>query len=197
MSKVIEIKGSEKAYMWRSDIGQNKSFTLQYKRISDLGPPGQLRSLIPNCMSLFLERNFLYSWDQFFLITSQIPNLRTLALSGNRLRKIDRTYFDGKDIQSMIPAVLKELVLIDMGLDWRTIDILSPTFINVEELFLVKNKCSKICSEYSISKDNFKSLKSLNLEENGIQSWAELDGFRVLKEFNKLILNKNQIPSIW
>jgi tubulin-specific chaperone E len=156
-----------------------------------------MRSLIPNCMSLFLERNFLYSWDQFFLITSQIPNLRTLALSGNRLRKIDRTYFDGKDIQSMIPTVLKELVLIDMGLDWSTIDILSPTFINVEELFLVKNKCSKICSEYTISKDNFKSLKSLNLEENGIQSWAELDGFRVLKEFNKLILNKNQIPSIW
>ena len=40
VTKVIEIKGSDKAYMWRSDIGASRSFTLQYKRISDLGPPG-------------------------------------------------------------------------------------------------------------------------------------------------------------
>jgi len=46
---------------------------------------------------------------------------------------------------------LKELILIDMGLDWGQIDILSPTLQSVEELFLVKNKCSKISSEYKIN----------------------------------------------
>jgi len=97
----------------------------------------------------------------------------------------------------MIPNVLKELVLIDMGLDWSQIDILSPVFVNIEELFLVNNKCSKISSEYTINKENFRSLTSLNLENNGIESWKELEGFRMLKEFNKLILNKNKIPSIW
>ena len=74
-----------------------------------------------------------------------------MALSGNRFRRIDKNYFDGKNIDEMVPLRLKELILIDMGLDWGQIDILSPTFLFVEELFLVKNKCSKISTEYSIS----------------------------------------------
>lgn len=36
----------------------------------------------------------------------------------------------------------------------------------------------------------------LNLEENGIESWEELQGFRTLKDFQKLIVNKNRIKSI-
>ena len=71
----------------------------------------------------------------------------------------------------MIPLRLKELILIDMGLDWSCIDILSPTFVYVEELFLVKNRCSKISSEYTIKSENFRNLRMLNLEDNGIESW--------------------------
>jgi hypothetical protein len=44
----------------------------------------------------------------------------------------------------------------------------------VEKLFLVRNNCSKICSEYQINKDHFKHLRYLNLEQNGIASWDEL-----------------------
>jgi hypothetical protein len=163
-TKEIEIKGSSKAYKWRSEVGQSKSVAIQYKKISEMGPPGTIQSLIPTCMSLFLDKNFLYSWDQFFLITSQISNLRTLALSGNKLRKIQPNYFEGKNIDSMIPLHLKELVLIDMSLDWGTIDILSPTFTYVEELFLVRNNCNEICSKYKIDKYVWKNLRMLNLE---------------------------------
>jgi Leucine-rich repeat (LRR) protein len=161
-----------------------------------MGPPGTIQSLIPTCMSLFLDKNFLYSWDQFFLITSQISNLRTLALSGNKLRKIDTNYFEGKNIDQMVPLHLKELVLIDMSLDWGQIDILSPTFVYLEELYLVRNNCSEICSKYKIDKDVWKNLRMLNLEQNGIKEWDELSEFRVLKDFNRLIINKNQIKTI-
>jgi hypothetical protein len=137
---------------------------VQYKKISDIGVPGAIASLIPTCMSLFLDKNFLYSWDQFFLITSQISNLRTLALSGNKLRKIDKNYFEGKNIDSLVPLHLKELVLIDMSLDWGQIDILSPAFVYVEELFLVRNNCKEISSKYKIDKDVWKNLRMLNLE---------------------------------
>jgi len=147
-------------------------------------------------MSLFLDKNFLYSWDQFFLITSQISNLRTLTLSGNKLRRIEKNYFEGKNIDSMVPLHLKELVLIDMSLDWGQIDILSPTFVYVEELFLVRNNCSEICSKYTIDKNVWKNLRMLNLEQNGIKSFDELSEFRVLADFNRLILNKNFIKEI-
>ena len=66
----------------------------------------------------------------------------------------------------------------------------------VEKLFLVRNNCSKICSEFKINKDNFKHLRYLNLEQNGIESWDEVEGFRVLNELQHLIVNKNKIPSI-
>lgn len=117
-------------------------------------------------------------------------------MTGNKLRKIDKNYFDGKNINQLIPLHLKELVLIDMSLDWGQIDILSPTFVYVEELFLVRNNCSEICSKYTIDKDTWKNLRMLNLEQNGIKSFDELSEFRVLKDFNRLIINKNLIKDI-
>lgn len=123
--------------------------------------------------------------------------MRILALTGNKFRKIDKTYFDDKNIAALLPRHLNELVLIDMGLDWSQIDILAPTLVYVENLYLVRNNCRKICSEYTISKEYFKNLRYLNLEQNGIESWAEIEGFRILQDFQYLIINKNLIKEIW
>lgn len=91
---------------------------MQYLKISEIGPAGCLRRLIPNCMHLYLDKNLLHSWDQFFTITTELPLLRILALTGNRFSAIDKSYLDGKSIAALIPKHLNELVLIDMGLDW-------------------------------------------------------------------------------
>jgi len=115
-------------------------------------------------MSLFLDKNFLHSWDQFFVITSELRWLRTLALSGNKFQKIDATYLEGKNVDQMVNTQLSELILIDMSLEWSQIDILAPTLIYVEQLYLVRNNCKKICSQFKISKDYFKNLRYLNLE---------------------------------
>jgi len=92
---------------------------------------------------------------------------------------------------------LYEVVFIDMGLDWSQIDILAPAFQYVEHLHLVKNHCSKISSQYQIPTEAFKLLKFINLEENGIQSWDEVVGFRTLPNLKRLTLNKNHIKSIY
>lgn len=114
-------------------------------------------------------------------------------LTGNKFRRIDKTYFDGKNIDQMVPLHLNELVLIDMALDWSQIDVLAPALHYVEQLYLVRNRCSKICSEYTIDKQVFRNLRMLNLEDNGIESWDELVGFRNLPNFERLIVNKNKI----
>ena len=97
-------------------------------------------------MNLYLDKNFLYTWDQFFQITSELRQLRTITLTGNKFKRISKDYLEGKDINQMVNTHLSELVLIDMSLDWSQIDILAPCFTFVENLFLVRNNCSQICS---------------------------------------------------
>jgi len=75
--------------------------------------------------------------------------------------------------------------------------VLAPTFVYVEQLHLVRNNCSKICSEYDISKDHFRNLKFINLEQNGIESWDELIGFRILPVLKRLTVSKNYLKSVY
>ncbi len=63
-------------------------------------------------------------------------------------------------------------------------------------MHLVRNKCKVICSQYEISKEHFRNLKFINLEQNGIESWDEVIGFRVLPILKRLTLSKNMIRSI-
>ena len=93
--------------------------------------------------------------------------------------------------------MLHELVLIDMALDWEQIDILSPTLIYIEDLHLVRCHCRIITSNYKISKEYFKNLRFINLEQNGIASWDEIIGFRVLPDLRRLNVSKNRIKEVY
>lgn len=162
--KKIEVLGQEMSYGWRSDVRQNFEIALEFMKISDLGPRGSLSELIPRTQYLYLDKNLLHSWDQFYQITRELRYLNTLVLTGNKFKRIDASYMEGKRVEEMINPYLKELILIDMALDWATIDILAPTLIYVEQLHLVRCHCKHITSKYQISKEYFKNLKFLNLE---------------------------------
>lgn len=97
----------------------------------------------------------------------------------------------------MINPHLHELVLIDMALDWSQIDALAPTMVYIEELHLVRCQANKICSQYDISKEHFKNLRFLNLEQNGIESWDEVVGFRNLPGLRRLTVSKNKIREVY
>ena len=59
----IQVLGGDMAYDSRKHVANAREITLQYLKISDLGKPGSIRELIPKCMTLHLDKNFLYSWD--------------------------------------------------------------------------------------------------------------------------------------
>lgn len=71
-----------------------------------------------------------------------------------------------------------------------------PTLHYVEQLHLVRNQCKHICSKFEVKKDYFKNLKFLNLEQNGIESWDEVAGFRVLQNLKRLTMTKNLLKEI-
>ena len=83
-----------------------------------------------------------------------------------------------------------------MALDWSQILALAPILCYVEQLHLVRNNCNKICSMYQVPREHFKLLKFLNLEGNNIESWDEINEFRVLPNLKRLTLNKNRISKI-
>lgn len=90
-------------------------------------------------MYLYLDKNLLHSWDQYFLITRELRYLRILTLTGNKFKRIDKNYLADKNVNEMINPFLHELVLIDMALDWSQIDAIAPTMHYIEELHLVRN----------------------------------------------------------
>ena len=92
-------------------------------KISSIGPQGSIRSAIPNTMNLYLDKNMLYSWEQYFQILRELPYLHTMTLTGNKFRKLQpseysQTHIFGKKVEELINPSLKELILIDMSLDW-------------------------------------------------------------------------------
>ena len=140
-----------------------------------------INQCVPGTMNLYLDRNLLYSWDQYFDMIKELPFLRIIVLTGNKFRRLPRDYFEDKNIAEMTHTHLYELVFIEMGLDWEQINILTPVLSYCENLHLVNNYCSKICSLYKVPKDHFKLLKFINLENNGIESWDEIVEFRHLE----------------
>jgi len=60
------------------DLGLNE------RLISDFGPIGTLKNLIPSMLNLSLENNLLVSWGQVLQLGTELPNLKQLNLSYNR-----------------------------------------------------------------------------------------------------------------
>lgn len=60
--------------------------------------------------------------------------MNTLTLTGNKFRIVEKEYLINHKykVEELINPHLKELVLIDMALDWGQIDILSPVFPYIE-----------------------------------------------------------------
>jgi len=136
---------------------------LSYAQISDISDHLSWSNTLKYTKELRLDRNFLYSWDQYFLIVKELKFLNFLALTGNKLRRLTKEYFEGKNVEEMTSPRLQELVLNSMSLDWAQVDALAPTLKNVSKLVLGRNNISKISSEFKIDTDNFESLTVLNL----------------------------------
>ena len=62
----IEMVGFDKVYEEMEDVANSRDIALEFMGISEVGAPGDIRALIPGTMNLYLDKNKLYSWDQYF-----------------------------------------------------------------------------------------------------------------------------------
>ena len=124
--------GFEKSYEERADITHSRDISLELSNISEVGAPGELQKLIPGAFNLYLDKNKLYSWDQYFTLIGQLPYLRLITLTGNKFKRIGPDYLEGKDLARLIHTSLSEVIFIEMGLDWEQVLALAPILVYVE-----------------------------------------------------------------
>jgi hypothetical protein len=69
-------------------VSNSRDISFENMKISELGQPDILKKLIPGTMNLYLDRNMLHSWDQYFAIVKQLSYLRIVTLTGNKFAKL-------------------------------------------------------------------------------------------------------------
>jgi len=193
----VKLVGKDKAYSKISDLANLKEVALQSMQISSIDDgSGLLTKLFTSLESLYLDGNLLYDWEQYFQILWQLPTLHTISLTNNKFQKPSPEFIASLPKEKLIHPNLRVVSFIDMGLCWEDVDILLPSFELLEELWLSHNKCSTISTTYKVRVEYLPNLTSLNLEDNKLSQWEDIEAFGVLPKLTDLVLSMNNIRFI-
>lgn len=153
--------------------------------ISTINAAGKLQDL-ENLQSLCVQSSCIANWKVVNDIVAQIPTLRCLDLSYNRLKSPDI----GDEMQF---EMLRSLVLDNCRLsDWNEVLAVAKLCPNLIEFSIKKNGIKKLEN----SQDVMKSLETLILGDNAIDDIGEILKLGNLKNLRELMLNNNQIKSV-
>ncbi|XP_031121632.1 tubulin-folding cofactor E [Ipomoea triloba] len=185
----VELLGKEKIQNKLSHFEELTSASLSYLGVSSAGDPFHISTTIPNLKELDLTGNLLSEWEDVGIICKELPGLAVLNLSHNIM---------AHDISGM-PLLnnIQILVLNHTGISWKHVEILKDSFPFIEELHLVGNKLKEITPSSSTFVKGFDSLHLLNLDDNCIDSWEEIVKLSQLKSLEQLFLNHNNLSCIW
>ncbi|KAF7912912.1 uncharacterized protein EAF01_001933 [Botrytis porri] len=144
----------------------------------------------PSIVELDLSRNLFASLDEIENICSQLKNLKTLRLNGNRLEldtsRMLNTIMSGsvEEVFGMIKALEVDSTLVD----WNELCILLQRFTSTVSLTASSNSFKRLSSPITSH-----SLASLTLEYNDFTSLADLEVLTQLTSLESLLLKGNKI----
>lgn len=173
--------------------------SLEYAGVSQPGPVHEIHDILPKLEELDLRGNLLPDWQAVGLICEELPALKFLDLSNNRIRI-------GSDSLPIFYN-LRTLVLNNCGLSWKQVEKLKRSLPTLEELHLGGNRLRTIeplgedesvssVSPPSIFVKGFDSLQLLSLEGNEIESWEEVAKLSWLTRLEQLHLSNNMLKQI-
>eukprot|EP00357_Protocruzia_adherens_P002993 CAMPEP_0114996870 /NCGR_PEP_ID=MMETSP0216-20121206/14572_1 /TAXON_ID=223996 /ORGANISM="Protocruzia adherens, Strain Boccale" /LENGTH=547 /DNA_ID=CAMNT_0002361165 /DNA_START=60 /DNA_END=1700 /DNA_ORIENTATION=- len=199
--KHVEFVGKQEVLENQSNLDKLFDVCLQESKISSLTSTEiEVGKLLPRLRTMYLDLNLIATWDEVIKMLEQALNIKTLTLTGNRLRTLTGPVLP-LDVASNPFQNLRTLVLIGMKIDWTQVEFIAPFLGNLTELLLCKNLCSKLTDLKSVQSHGadspiFGSLKTLNLEENNIESWDEVLKLGHLAGLERLIVNNNHFTTI-
>ncbi|KAK1422181.1 hypothetical protein QVD17_25125 [Tagetes erecta] len=185
----VQLVGTDKIEDILGRFEELPGASLSYLGVSCSGEPVEIRKTLPNLKELDLTGNLLSDWKDVDAICSGLPALTALNLTNNRMSK------DVAGISHL--RNLRLLVLNNVSINWSQVEVLKESLQAIEELHLMGNKIREITPTSSKFVQGFSSLQVLNLEENYIADWSEIEKLSQLKCLEQLHLNKNNIERIW
>ncbi|XP_066906303.1 tubulin-specific chaperone E [Halyomorpha halys] len=181
--------GFDKVSEMQSSFDTLSVVGLREHRISNAGDPGQLEKMCSNIVELDLSKNLFKSWLNVYDITLQLPKLKFLDLSENRLTYKDCNPTDLKDGFSN----LEFLVLSKVEYSWEDILNCAVMWPNIERFQISFNKITSLSIPPSGILQN---LKILNIEGNNISHWSEIEKLGTLPRLEILNASNTGITHI-
>ncbi|CAD8138498.1 unnamed protein product [Paramecium pentaurelia] len=217
--KMVEFYGFDEIYKKLNNLETLQELSLESQNVSTIGPFGFVGSIFKNLKILGLENNLFYSWHQIFVLVSQLPTLKELSISSNKLSKLETfgqqqfqnqiftqspdyliyDYEQGKHLEIPVDRCgkhLEILVLIDMYLTWQDISLIIPAFPMIQQLLLCRNNFIDY-DNLQFRNTDLQALKILNLESTQLSQFECVQkSFGNLPNLERLILNKNNLKDL-
>ncbi len=90
---------------------------------------------------------------------------------------------------------LRDLILNSTGISWKQVEHIAPALPNVKQLHLCGNGIKSIETASAFVRC-YPNLKVINLDDNDIEEWSEVNKLAALPSLEKLHLNQNKISMI-
>ncbi|XP_045457461.1 tubulin-specific chaperone E [Melitaea cinxia] len=151
---------------------------------------GNVAALCPNVRSLDVSQNLFSNWREIIQLSAQLPDLRELDLSKNRMA-IDMPEETLTQLSINFSA-LEKLNISVCDYEWQDILALSHLWPKLNELIAAYNRIKKI----SPPENTLNTLTVLRLDGNPIENWSEVINLGYLKNLKVLSLNDCHIGAI-
>ena len=193
---VVELVGKDREVTRMQKTADLQEVTLPARRIARAGDAGWLGENASGIGSLVLDDNLFRDWAAVGELATQLPNLHTLSLNGNRLQ----SPLAGASL-SLSAALqgLRKLAINSTGADFAQVDRLVQFLPALTDLHMASNGISRIvdtASPDAVTFAHWPALTLLDLSDNNIGSWADVRQLAAFGKLQKLFLNGNAISEI-
>eukprot|EP00898_Chlorokybus_atmophyticus_P007575 jgi/Chlat1/7819/Chrsp66S07273 len=192
----VELVGFGKIAAKQRQLDQLQRVFLEDCAVATAGSPGEIASTSRKLVELDLSGNLLADWKAADAFGIELPGLRSLNLSRNRL----------KEWAPASPApvfqALKILVLNSCKVTWPQVLEVARDVPALEELHLCNNDLKRIQSAHEATTpealgEKFPNLSLVNFEDNQITDWEELMVLSRLPRLQRLYMSNNRLPKMF
>ncbi|KAI0021534.1 RNI-like protein [Xylariomycetidae sp. FL0641] len=192
--KVAEEVGFEKIRRKQAQLEELKYVVLDGMCITSVRKDGEppIAETCPKVVELDLSRNLFQSLEVVVDICSELPNLRSLRLNGNRFQDVLNDH--ALDRAGKAFGNIKDLALEETLLSWQEICRISTKFQSLAGLSASTNQLASLPPMPYATLSS--TLTSLHLEFNNFTSLADIGSLVELKSLRNLHLKGNSISTI-
>jgi len=184
----ITAVGLEELTRKQSNFEELRTVSLRGTFVSRVGDVDEIRAKSINLRDLDLSLNMLSSWKDVANIAKNMPKLKLLNISENRLGEPN-----DQEMNSSFSAV-KSLFINHLTYDWQSIFHCLKAFPLLENLHACYNRIENISDVMTLPCSDY--LRLINLEGNPIVDWDKIMTLGKLMRLETLILNDCQVAQI-